>query len=159
MGAPARAELLNELYAKEWSQFRNFLCPAMKHIRTEVEVSRKKRVYDKAATPFERLKASGKADPKRIDCLERVKTKINPVKLKKTIERKLRGVLRLQRTPGRAAASNRKSRSFKTALFQSPCELLPEGRFEAKFLALPGEPLESVQSPCQKLSQSTTWMC
>jgi hypothetical protein len=31
------AELLNDLYAKEWSLFRNFFCPVMKHLRTEVE--------------------------------------------------------------------------------------------------------------------------
>ena len=33
------AELLNELYAKEWSFFRNFFCPVMKHLRTEVEAA------------------------------------------------------------------------------------------------------------------------
>ena len=104
LGEPAQAELLNELYAREWSQFRNFFCPAMKHIRTEVEGSRKKRVYDKPATPFERLKASGQADPKKIECLERVKAALNPFKLKRAIERKLRRVLQLRRVPGRAAA-------------------------------------------------------
>jgi hypothetical protein len=35
---------------------------------------------------------------------ERVKAKLNPFKLKKTIERKLRRVLQLRRAPGRAAA-------------------------------------------------------
>jgi len=64
---PIQAELLNELYAKEWSQFRNFFCPAMKHLRTEVEGSRKKRIYDKPLTPFERLKACPGVDRKQIE--------------------------------------------------------------------------------------------
>ena len=103
-GEAAQAELLNELYAREWSHFRNYVCPAMKHIRTEVEGSRKKRVYDKPTTPFERLKASGQADPKKIECLERMKAALNPFKLKRAIDRKLRRVLQLRRAPGRAAA-------------------------------------------------------
>src|SRR5262249_20138585 len=60
------AELLNDLYAKEWSLFRNFFCPVMKHLRTEVEGSRKRRIYDRPATPFGRLKQSGKTDPAQL---------------------------------------------------------------------------------------------
>lgn len=73
-------------------------------VRTGVEGSRKKRVYDKPATLFERLKASRKADPKKIDRLERVKAALNPFKLKKAIERKLMRALQLQRASGQAAA-------------------------------------------------------
>jgi len=57
LGDPAQAERLNALYVEEWNLFRNFFCPVMKHVRTEVEGSRKKRVYDQPATPFARLKA------------------------------------------------------------------------------------------------------
>jgi len=91
---PIQAELLNELYAKEWSQFRNFFCPAMKHLRTEVEGSRKKRIYDKPLTPFERLKACPGVDRKQIERLEELKATLNPFKLKRSIEKKLRRVLR-----------------------------------------------------------------
>ena len=89
---PAQAELLNDLYAKEWSQFRNFFCPAMKHLRTEVEGSRKKRVYDKPLTPFERLKVCLGVDPGQIARLEKLKAALNPFKLKRSIERKLRRI-------------------------------------------------------------------
>ena len=51
-----QAELRNALYAKEWSRFRGFFCPAMKPLRTAEAGSRKKRVSDKPLTPFERLK-------------------------------------------------------------------------------------------------------
>jgi len=89
---PAQAELLNDLYTKEWSQFRNFFCPAMKHLRTEVEGSRKRRVYDKPLTPFERLKACPEVDSRQIARLEKLKGTLNPFKLKRSIERKLRRI-------------------------------------------------------------------
>jgi hypothetical protein len=92
---PAQAEVLNELYAKEWSQFRNFFCPAMKHLRTEVEGSRKKRVYDQPKTPYERLKACPGVNCAQIERLEKLKATLNPFELKRSIEKKLRGVLRL----------------------------------------------------------------
>jgi hypothetical protein len=92
---PEQAELLNDLYAKEWSNFRNFFCPAMKHLRTEVEGSRKKRIYDKPATPFERLKASGVLSGGELANLERKLRKMNPFEMKRNIERKLRRVLKL----------------------------------------------------------------
>ncbi len=95
MDNPEQAELLNDLYAKEWSNFRNFFCPAMKHLRTEVEGSRKKRIYDKPATPFERLKASGVLSVGELANLERKLRKMNPFEMKRNIERKLRRVLKL----------------------------------------------------------------
>jgi hypothetical protein len=93
MENPSQAEMLNELYAQEWGQFRNFFCPVMKHVRTEVEGSRKKRVYDTPLTPFERLKACAGVDAEKIERLERLKNTLNPFKLKRAIERKLRRVL------------------------------------------------------------------
>lgn len=94
------AALLNELYCKEWGWFRNFFCPAMKHLRTEIEGSRKRRVYDRPATPFERLKACRKIDPGQIAQLQKTFQALDPFALKATIERKLRAVLRHQtRTP------------------------------------------------------------
>ena len=94
---PAQAERLNDLYVNEWNLFRNFFCPAMKHLRTEVEGSRKKRIYDEPATPFERLKASAGADPSQIKRLEELKATLHPFELKRRIEKKLRRVL----TPSR----------------------------------------------------------
>lgn len=90
------AALLNELYSKEWSCFRNFFCPVMKHLCTEVHGSRKRRVYDRPATPFERLKASGQIDQAQIERLEKLLTGLDPFVLKQKIEQKLRAVLRYQ---------------------------------------------------------------
>jgi len=102
---PEQCRLLNELYAKEWGPFRNFFCPTMKHLRTEVEGSRKKRIYDKPATPFERLKASGRVSKEQIEELEAVKNGLNPFALKRSIERKLRVVLGVSKSGKREKAA------------------------------------------------------
>jgi hypothetical protein len=88
------AELLDALYRKEWSFFRNFFCPVMKHLRTESTGSRKRRIYDQPATPFARLKACAQADPTQIARLEKLLARLDPFALKDTIEKKLRGILR-----------------------------------------------------------------
>lgn len=101
---PAHAARLNDLYEKEWGWFRNFFCPVMKHLRTEVEGSRKRRVYDEPQTPFERLKACPGVDPKQIERLEKIKAGLNPFRLKEAIEKKLRRVLQA-RGPGASRAA------------------------------------------------------
>lgn len=99
------ANLLNDLYGHEWRWFRNFFCPVMKHLRTEVQGSRKRRIYDQPATPFVRLKAAPGVDSAQIAELEKIASKLDPFVLKETIERKLRLILRRQiRRPLRHAA-------------------------------------------------------
>ena len=98
-------ELLNDLYAKQWSLFRNFFCPVMKHLRTEVQGSRKRRVYDQPATPFERLKQSGNVDRAQLDRLEKLFRELDPFLLKQTIEAKLRAVLAHQARSVRSQAA------------------------------------------------------
>jgi len=93
------AELLDELYAQEWGWFRNFFCPVMKHLRTDVEGSRRRRIYDRPATPFARLKASGKATPAQLERLEALFASLDPFALRERIEAKLRLVLRHQLRP------------------------------------------------------------
>lgn len=101
----AAAELLNCLYAREWGWFRNFFCPVMKHLRTEVEGSRKRRVYDRPATPFERLKASGQADRAVLARLEARFAQLDPFALREQIETQLRLVLRHQVRPNQLRAA------------------------------------------------------
>jgi len=87
------AELLDDLYRREWSWLRNFFCPAMKHLRTEVVGSRKRRIYDQPATPFERLKASCQLERTKLAALENLLASLDPFALKQAIETKLRAVL------------------------------------------------------------------
>jgi len=77
----------------------------MKHLRTEVEGSRKRRIYDRPATPFERLKQSGKVDAAQLTRLSKLLTQLDPFALKDTIEAKLRTVLRHQVRPLRTRAA------------------------------------------------------
>lgn len=94
LGEALQAELLNELYVQEWNLFRNFFCPVMKHLRTEVEGSRKKRIYDRAATPFERLKACGTIAQEQIERLEALRKTLQPFAMKRRIEKQLRCLLK-----------------------------------------------------------------
>jgi hypothetical protein len=89
-------QLLNDLYCQEWRWFRNFFCPVMKHLRTEVQGSRKRRIYDQPATPFSRLKAATGVDPAQIVELEKLVATLDPFALKETIEKKLSTILRHQ---------------------------------------------------------------
>ena len=75
--------------------FRNFFCPVMKHLRTS-EGSRKRRIYDVPATPFERLKACETLDKEQSAALENLYHTLDPFALKVAIETKLRAVLRYQ---------------------------------------------------------------
>jgi hypothetical protein len=65
----------------------------MKHLRTGIEGSRKRRVYDNAATPFARPRASPQVDPVQIACLETLLATLDPSALKEKIEQKLRTIL------------------------------------------------------------------
>ena len=68
------------------------LCPVMKHLRTDVEGSRKRRIYDAPLTPFERLKACAVAGKEQIAALENLYRTLDPFALKEVIEIKLRAV-------------------------------------------------------------------
>ena len=65
-----------------------------------LEGSRKRRIYDAPATPFERLKTCGVAGKEQIAALETLYRTPDPFALKEAIETKLRAVLSYQaRTP------------------------------------------------------------
>lgn len=97
---PEQAEALNALYAMQWGWFRNFFCPVMKHLRTEIKGSQKKRIYDEPATPFARLKRCGQVDATQLARLEKLKATLNPFQLKREIERQLHQVLSPRRRGG-----------------------------------------------------------
>lgn len=99
------AARLNALYTTEWNAFRNFFCPVMKHLRTERLGSRKRRVYDQPATPYERLLASGQLSPEQQGRLAAQRAVLDPFTLRQRIEKRLAAILRQEvRRPGRRAA-------------------------------------------------------
>jgi hypothetical protein len=67
----------------------------MKHLRTEVQGSRKRCVHDQPALcPFESLRSQ--ADLAQIARLEELLASLDPFALKEKIEQKLRAILRHQ---------------------------------------------------------------
>jgi hypothetical protein len=66
----------------------------MKHLRTEIKGSHKRRIYDRPATPFERLKACPQAQRAQLARLQKLFVSLDPFELKEKIEQKLRAILR-----------------------------------------------------------------
>lgn len=58
----------------------------MKHMRSEAKGSQK-RIYDKPATAFERLKRCGGVEPTQLERFEELKATLNSFALKRQIER------------------------------------------------------------------------
>lgn len=83
-------DLMNDLYANEWSDYQNHFCPSMKLREKQRINSKYYKKYDEPQTPYRRLLASGQVAD---DTKERLKTKhqaLNPFILKRTIEKKLK---------------------------------------------------------------------
>jgi transposase InsO family protein len=88
---PELVPVMNDLYAKEWSQFTNHFKPTFKLLRREKKDGKTKRIYEaEPQTPYERLLA-------RPDIAEETKARLrtehahlDPFALKKSIENKLR---------------------------------------------------------------------
>ena len=91
---PVLVDLMNDLYANEWSLYQNHFCPVMKLIEKKKINSRYYKRYDKPMTPYYRLMGSG--------CLtDEVKTKLreqhrslNPFELKRIIDKKLKHIFK-----------------------------------------------------------------
>lgn len=85
-------DLLNDLYANEWSDYQNYFCPTMKLIeKTKVNSKYIKR-YDKPQTPYQRLCASSDISNEVKEKLEKKFRELNPFTLKKIIEKKLKNI-------------------------------------------------------------------
>lgn len=76
------ASLLDDLYRPQWGQFRNFFCPVMKQLRAEVIGSRKRRIYDESAAPFQRLKACRKVSRNKTATQQKIFDSLDPFELK-----------------------------------------------------------------------------
>ncbi len=69
-GHPELVPLMNDLYAKEWSQFTNHFKPTFKLLKREKKEGKTKRIYEKQPqTSYQRLLASP-------DVPEKTKTKL-----------------------------------------------------------------------------------
>jgi transposase InsO family protein len=90
-GHPQLVGLMNELYAKEWSQFTNHFKPTFKLLRRQKQQGKTKRVYEtQPQTPYQRLLASPDIPEAAKAKLRAQHAALNPFELKKNIELKLK---------------------------------------------------------------------
>ena len=88
-------ELMNDIYANEWSLLQNLFYPQMK-LQTKVRVGAKyKKTYSDPKTPLERVLAQGSVPPETQARLIQLEKTINPFELKKSIETKLKIINKL----------------------------------------------------------------
>ena len=83
--------LMNDLYAKEWSQFTNHFKPTFKLWKREKKNGRTKRIYEKTPqTPYQRLLESAEIPEATKTKLRAEHATLDPFALKKSIEAKLK---------------------------------------------------------------------
>jgi hypothetical protein len=90
-GQPELVPLMNDLYAKEWSQYTNHFKPTFKLLRREKKDGKTKRIYEaQPQTPYARLLASPQIPELTKAKLRAAHATLDPFALKKSIETKLK---------------------------------------------------------------------
>lgn len=91
---PALVPLINNLYANEWSLYQNYFCPSVK-LLSKIRIGAKyRKTYDNPKTPYQRVLESDIVAESTKRQLSNCKQTLNPFRLKKTIERKLKAIFR-----------------------------------------------------------------
>jgi hypothetical protein len=91
---PKLVELINDLYANEWSLFQNHFSPTLK-LKEKVKIGSKYRKrYEKPQTPYKRIMESEQIDQSVKDDLQKLHSALNPFVLKKTINAKLKAIFK-----------------------------------------------------------------
>jgi hypothetical protein len=86
---PRLVDLMNDLYANEWSQLQNHFCPTLKLKEKSREGSRYMRRYHPPETPYQRVMNSSSVKDTMKRRLEDLHRALNPFDLKRCIEAKL----------------------------------------------------------------------
>jgi len=89
---PVLVDLMNDLYANEWSLYQNHFCPIMKLIEKKKINSRYYKRYDKPMTPYYRLMGSGCLSNETKIKLREQHRALNPFELKRIIDKKLKHI-------------------------------------------------------------------
>jgi hypothetical protein len=99
---PAAVTALNELYRHELRLFHNLFLPSVKLLGKERVGARVRRRYDRPRTALERVQACPEADPQAVAALVRLRDRLDPFALARTIDQKIERLVALA-TPARAA--------------------------------------------------------
>lgn len=90
-GHPQLVPLMNDLYAKEWSQFTNHFKPTFKLLKRDRKEGKTKRIYEHSPqTPYQRLLLSPDISETTKARLRAEHQTLDPFNLKKSIEAKLK---------------------------------------------------------------------
>ena len=92
-GHPELVPLMNDLYAKEWSQFTNHFKPTFKLLKRVKKDGKTKRIYEQQPrTPYQRLLESPDIPEATKTQLREEHARLDPFALKKSIEVKLKKI-------------------------------------------------------------------
>jgi len=78
---PDLVDLMNDLYANEWSLYQNHFIPSMKLLKKKRINSKYFKKYDAPQTPYDRVMASGHVSDEEKERLATVHTALNPFML------------------------------------------------------------------------------
>jgi hypothetical protein len=92
--APA-IEAINDLYRQELRWLLNLYLPSVKLVKKTRVGSKLRRVYDTPQTPLERVARSGYAEPCRLAELTKLKSRLDPFELARSIDGKLKRIYEL----------------------------------------------------------------
>lgn len=96
---PGLVPVINDLYLNEWSLFNNYFCPTLKLKEKQRINSRYIKKYELPQTPYQRLLDSKDVSDEAKKTLVTVYNSLNPFKLKRKIDDKLRAVFHIVRLP------------------------------------------------------------
>ena len=95
----ALVPVINDLYINEWCLFTNYFCPTLK-LKEKLRInSRYCKKYEPPQTPYQRLIDSKDVSDGAKKTLEAVYNSLNPFKLKRKIDDKLKAVFHIVRLP------------------------------------------------------------
>jgi len=97
--SPELVPLINDLYLNEWSLFTNYFCPTLKLKEKQRINSRYTKKYEPPKTPYQRLLVSNDVSSAAKRSLEAVYNSLNPFKLKRKIDDKLKAIFHIVRLP------------------------------------------------------------
>ena len=89
---PKVVPLMNQLYTSEWRLYHNFFCPSVKLVSKKLVASKTIKCYDAPQTPYQRVLESKRMLPAVKRNLKEQFEELNPFRLRKTMEKKLKKV-------------------------------------------------------------------
>ena len=91
---PKLVELINSLYANQWSLYQNHFCPTLKLLEKKRINSKYYKKYETPKTPYQRLVESPHLSEESKSTLKKQHQALDPFKLRQQIDRKLKAIFK-----------------------------------------------------------------